>query len=112
MIDSYKFGSITIDGKNYRKDVIVYKDTVKEWWRTAGHNVSVDDLKDILSDDVEIFVMGNGASGCCAFPDETLNYLKGKGIEVIVQKTGEAYKTYNELTKEGKNVVGGFHLTC
>lgn len=111
MIDSYKFGSITIDGKNYRHDVIVYKNEVTEWWREQGHNVAIEDLEKVPQD-IKIFVMGNGASGCCAFPDATKKYLEEKGIEVIIQETGDAYKTFNELIKKGKNVAGGFHLTC
>lgn len=111
MIDSYKFGSITIDGKNYRHDVIVYKDKVEEWWREFGHNVSEKDLEKIPKG-IDIFVMGDGFSSRCAFPENTKKFLENKGIEVIVQKTGEAYKTYNKLVKEGKNVAAGFHLTC
>lgn len=111
MIEDYKFGSITIDGTNYDHDVIVYKGEVKEWWREQGHNVDINDLKE-LPEGIDIFVMGNGYSSRCAFPDETKKYLESKGVEVIVQKTGEAYKTYNKLAEEGKNVAAGFHLTC
>jgi len=111
MIDSYTFGSIVIDGKEYNHDVIVYKDKIDSWWREQGHNVTIDDLKK-LPGGIEVFVMGNGASSCCAFPDESKKYLEKKGIEVIIEDTGMAYKTYNKLVKEGKNVAGGFHLTC
>ena len=111
MIDSYKFGSITIDGKTYNHDTIVYKDAVTEWWRDEGHNVTKKDLE-ALPPDIGIFVMGNGHSGRCKFPEETKKFLEGKDVKVIVEKTGDAYKTYNRLFKEGKNVAGGFHLTC
>jgi hypothetical protein len=111
MIEDYKFGSITIDGENYNHDVIVYKNQVKEWWRDQGHNVAIEDLAKV-PEGIEIFVMGNGHSSRCAFPDETKKFLESKGIEVIVQKTGEAYKTYNKLIEQGKNVAAGFHLTC
>lgn len=111
MVDSYEFGRIVIDGTEYTHDVLLFDSKVKKWWREAGHNVTIDDLKD-LPDDIEVFVMGNGASSQCAFPDKTRKYLKDKGMEVIIQATGEAYKTYNKLKEEGKNVAAGFHLTC
>lgn len=111
MIDSYKFGTITVDGTPYDFDVIVYKGNVEKWTRNQGHNVDLDDIKK-LPKGIEIFVMGNGASGHCKFPDETKKALEDSGIKVIVEWTGDAYKTYNKLQKEGKNVAGGFHLTC
>ncbi|MFC1600349.1 Mth938-like domain-containing protein [Patescibacteria group bacterium] len=111
MIEDYKFGSIKINGIFYEHDVIVYKDEVQEWWRDEGHNVAVEDLEKV-PEGIEVFIMGNGHSSRCAFPDETKKFLETKGVEVIIQKTGEAYKTYNKLVKEGKNVAAGFHLTC
>jgi len=111
MIESYEFGHIVINGQEYNHDIIVYKDKVTEWWRENGHNVSIDDLKDVPAG-IETFVMGNGFSGVCVFPVETKRYLEAKGIKVIVEITGKAYKTYNKLVEEGANVCGGFHLTC
>jgi len=111
MIDSYSFGSITIDNKKYNHDVMVHEDEVIEWWREEGHNVCIADLKD-LPKDIEIFVIGNGASGVCKIPMETREYIKEKGIEVIVENTGKAVKTFNDLLTQGKKVAGGFHLTC
>ena len=111
MIESYDFGHIVIDGTPYGHDVILYKGKVTRWIRENGHNVSIDDLRDIPKG-TKVFVMGNGYSGVCVFPGETKRYLEAKGIEVIVQMTGQAYKIYNKLDAEGKNVCGGFHLTC
>jgi len=112
MIDSYKFGSITIDGANYRHDVIVYKGKVEKWIRNEGHNVDLEDINKIPKG-IDVFVMGNGASGRCKFPEETRKALEDAGIEVIVEWTGDAYQTFNKLEgEEGKNVAGGFHLTC
>ncbi len=111
MIDSYKFGSITIDGTPYDHDVIVYKDKVEKWWRNQGHNVDLEDIKK-LPEGIDIFIMGNGASGRCKFPEETKKALEQKGIKVIVEQTAEAVKKYNKLAGQGENVAGGFHLTC
>ncbi len=111
MINSYKFGSITINGINYQHDVIVYKDKVEEWHRNQGHNVDLEDTKAIPKG-IDIFVMGNGASGRCKFPEETKKALEKKGIKVIVEWTEDASQTFNKIEKEGKNVAGGFHLTC
>lgn len=111
MIDSYKFGTIIIDSVPYDFDVIVYKGKVEKWHRNQGHNVDLEDIEKI-PEGIDVFVMGNGASGRCEFPEETKQALEKKGIKVIVEMTGDAYQTFNKLEKEGKNVAGGFHLTC
>ncbi len=53
-IDSYSFGSIQIDGKDYSTDVILLGGDVKSpWWREAGgHVYAVEDFEDV--------------AGCCA----------------------------------------------
>lgn len=111
MIEKYEFGSIKINGKTYDHDVIVWGDQIKGWWRKEGHYVDIEDLKD-LPEKFGVLVFGNGASGVCEVPDKTIQYIKEKGAEVIVQMTGQAVQTYNKLLSEGKSVVGAFHLTC
>ncbi len=113
MIDKYSFGSITINGKNYNNDVIVHGNEMlnESWWREEGHNMAIEDLKD-LPEKFEVLVIGNGASGVCNVPEETINYVKNKNIGVIVQMTGDAVKTFNQFLLEGKDVIGAFHLTC
>ena len=48
-IDSYSFGSIQIDGKDYSTDVILLGGDVKSpWWREAGgHVYAVEDFEDV-----------------------------------------------------------------
>ena len=49
-IDKYNFGSITINGKEYTKDVIIFPDRVSApWWREEGHNLSLKDLKEVIN---------------------------------------------------------------
>jgi len=114
-IDSYKFGHITIEGKEYEFDVLVYPedDVVMEWERAESHELDKDDLEDIDIVGPDVLVIGTGESGTLKISPQMRGYLEGLGIELIEAKTKEAVKTYNELLKEGdKRVVGGFHLTC
>jgi hypothetical protein len=46
MIEEYKFGSITIDGKIYEYDVEVrWTGEVLKWWRGESHVVDLEDVK-------------------------------------------------------------------
>ncbi|MFB0501433.1 MAG: Mth938-like domain-containing protein [Candidatus Bathyarchaeia archaeon] len=113
MIDSYDFGQIVINGRRYTSDVIVLPDRVREsWWRREGHRLHVEDIEGALQEEKpEVLVVGTGYSGLMKVLPETENYLKSKGIELIVQSTREACKTFNRLVKS-KRAIAALHLTC
>jgi hypothetical protein len=112
MIEKYEFGLMVIDGKKYTSDVIIFKDHVQSnWWRKDGHRVCVDDLKTILAADPEVIIIGTGYSGCVDVPNDVKRYINDKSINLIIEDTKSAWRTFNNISKT-KNAVGAFHLTC
>ena len=112
MINSYDFGRITIKGKRYNTDLQVFPDKVQAgWWRKEGHRLQIMDLREVLEAKPEVLVVGTGYSGMMAVPPETRTYVESEGIELVVQKTAEACKTFNRLV-ESRKVVAALHLTC
>ena len=118
-IEHYSFGNITIDGKGYTSDVIIYTDRVdSSWWRKQGHNLHVEDLKDVVKAHPNILVIGTGAYGVMRVPREIVAHLESKGIKVHAMKTSEAVDLFNKLqskTVEGGKagvVIAALHLTC
>jgi len=112
MIDSYSFGKISIDGKEYRTDVIVLQNRVEDgWWRKEGHQLHIEDVEHIPQERLDVLVIGTGAHGMMKVLPETKRFFESKGVEVIIEKTAEACKIYNKLSKS-KNVVAALHLTC
>ena len=112
MINSYDFGRITIKGKRYNTDLLIFPDKVQPgWWRKEGHRLQISDLKEVLEAKPEVLVVGTGYSGMMAVPPETRTYVESEGIELVVQKTAEACKTFNRLV-ESRKVVAALHLTC
>jgi len=113
VIDSYDFGQIVIDGQRYTSDVIVFPGKVKaDWWRKEGHRLCVEDIKEVLEEKPDVLLVGTGYSGLVKVLPETEKYVRSRGVELIVQRTGEAYKTFNHLVHSGKKVIAAFHLTC
>lgn len=113
LIDSYRFGTITIHGKRYHSDVAILNDEVKDrWWRRAGHELAVEDLREVLSAEPHVIVVGTGYSGMMQVPKIGEQYLENRGIELIVQKTEEACGIFNRLTASRQNVAAALHLTC
>lgn len=112
MIDHYDFGRISIDGKSYNNDLIIFPDKIRDdWWRKEGHKLHIEDLKEVLEVRPEVLVVGTGYSGLMKVPSETRRYIESKGIELTAQKTAEACKTFNSLAKS-RRVVAALHLTC
>ena len=112
-IGSYDFGSIVIDGKTYRSDIIVSADKLQpNWRREEGHSLTIADIQEIIGEKCKILVIGTGYFGAMVVPPETMKHIGSLGIEIIAQKTPEAVETCNKLLEEGQEVIGAFHLTC
>lgn len=114
MIDSYTFGEMVIDGHRYGKDLIVLPDgnVIHPWWRHAGHELVVDDLKELLETSPKILVVGTGNPGMMK-PHPTLcSDLQSQGVKMIVLPTEQAISEYNALLQSGEMIGACFHLTC
>ena len=112
MIESYSFGRIVVDGKEYTSDVIIYPDHVdSSWWRKEGHRLQVVDIEKVIEEKPEILIVGTGASELMKVSEEVKNYITSRGIRLVVDRTKEACKAYNRLSKWAKT-IGALHLTC
>lgn len=113
-IDGYQFGEIIVEGKKYHSDVIIYSDRIKsDWWRKKGHELCLEDIREVLESKPEMIIIGTGATNCMRILLETEKYLHSQGIKLIALPTEKAIKTYNQLISEGKkNIVVCLHLTC
>jgi hypothetical protein len=112
MIDSYDFGEIVINGKSYTSDVIIYPDKVdSSWWRKEGHELAIEDLKDVLEQKPEMIIVGTGYSGIMQVLPETKKLIESEKIKLLIEDTRRACQSFNELSKKQK-VIAMLHLTC
>ena len=112
-INKLSFGSITIDGKTYHKDVIIYKGSVekrkkgesKKYSGTFGHTP--------LSPDENIpwnckrLIIGDGHNSSLPVMDEVYDIARQKNVELKVMSTPEAVRHVND---PDTNLI--LHLTC
>lgn len=113
LVGSYSFGRMVVGGEEYTEDLIVFPDKIKPgWWLKQRHLVSLEDLKEVFGFEPEVLVIGTGDSGLMKIADEVFEEMKKKKIGVICKNTHEAYRIFNQMLKQGKKVVGAFHLTC
>ncbi len=112
MINTYNFGSITINNQKYTKDLIIYPDRITSGWqRKKGHFLTEDDIIEVIDYKPEVLIIGTGASGLMKVDDNLKEKLKSLGIKTIINKTTEAVEEYNRIYKD-KKVVAALHLTC
>jgi len=120
MIEEYRFGSLTIDGKTYNHDVEArWAGEVLKWWRKESHLIDIEDVKRAVEQNPDTIIIGIGESGVARVSKEAKNFIKGKGIELIIDLTEQAVKTFNIMNEDSKEekgeqsrVIGLFHLTC
>lgn len=120
MIEEYNFGSIIIDGKEYTHDVEVrWTDEILPWQREESHVIDVEDVAKAIEQNPETIVIGIGESGQAQVTNEARQLIKSRGIELIVDLTDQATKTFNIIKEDSfeekgrqEKVIGLFHLTC
>ncbi len=114
MIESYSFGCMERNGKQYTADLIIYPDgnIQDSWWRKEGHLLQHADILAILDAKPEIIVVGSGAAGIMRLAAGLKELLEKQGVELLAQKTAKAYVSFNQYWQQGKKVAGCFHLTC
>ncbi|MBN1999749.1 hypothetical protein JW935_19495 [candidate division KSB1 bacterium] len=113
IIESYAFGSMTVKGNIYRRDLIVFPHKIlPDWWREKGHLLSLDDLKDVLAYEPNVAIIGCGAMSKMKIADNVWDLFAAKSILFLAGATGKMVNEFNRQLERGEKVAGAFHLTC
>ncbi len=116
-IDKTSFGSITINGEEFRYDVIIRlsgtiekrkKKLSKQVYGTS-HKMSLKEARYIYEKGCETLIVGTGQQGVLKLTQKTLDFFGGHGCKVILNQTPEAIEDFNRTT--GKK-AGVFHVAC
>ena len=103
MINEYKFGSITVNGKTYNHDVEVrWTGEILPWRRKESHIIDVADVKRAIEQNPDTIIISTGESGIARVAEEAKKFILEKGgIKLIIDKTEEAARTFNIMVAEG-----------
>jgi hypothetical protein len=112
MIEHYDFGTFTIDGKEYTTDIKIINKQVRPWTKRHGHNLTLEDIKDLLEIEPQTLIVGTGYSGLLQVSEEVVSLTKSKNILLIIKPTKQAAAYYNNLVQKQKKVVAIMHATC
>jgi hypothetical protein len=107
----YRFGRVTVDGRELTRDVIVLPTRVVEnWWRREGHELAWVDLEDVADELPSRLVIGTGADERMRPDPEVLDRLRERGVEVECLPTDRAVARLAEL--DPAKTAAALHLTC
>jgi hypothetical protein len=113
-IKHYSFGHMTVNGKDYRSDLIIHADgrIQDNWWRRRGHELIPEDLDPLLQNQPRRLIVGTGHDGRMAVDARVVNLCKERGIALEAIPTAAAARHFNEAAAKEKSVAACFHLTC
>lgn len=112
-VEKLTFGSVTIDGVTYTKDVVIDRGEVKKRKKGASKRYRDRFGHTPLSDDEYIpwnckqLIIGTGHSEGLPVMDEVFDTAAHKGVNVTLMSTPEAVKLVNN---KDTNLI--LHLTC
>jgi hypothetical protein len=109
-INSFRFGSLTINNKTYENDMTVHWDG-ELIPRESDHTFSKGELIDLMIKGPETIIIGTGTADCVKVEKDAEKFAKSKNIELVVKKTPEAIEEFNKLSKN-KKVIAVIHVTC
>jgi len=116
-IDGTAFGSVTVDGEIFERDIIIRLDgQVKKRKKKlssavygTSHIISLDEARHVYELGAERLLVGAGQFGLVQLSVEAAAYFDEQGCQVDLRPMEEAIQAWNEA--EGA-VLGLFHVTC
>ncbi len=122
-IEQFAWGCFVIRGEQHGdgsdgrmgkgKDIRIVGDKVTRWKEREGHRLKRSMITKVYGDDVEVLIIGAGVEGGIEVPEKVRKDVAKHGIpELIVERTPEACRVFNERYREGKRVALLAHGTC
>ncbi|UCB43785.1 MAG: hypothetical protein JSV77_03820 [Dehalococcoidales bacterium] len=116
-VNSFKFGSIVLDGKKYSRDVFLYPDGgIRKrkggFWKFGSHAIKREEIEELVNTAPDILIVGTGTDGAAKLNPDAGAFLKGSEVESVVVPSQEAVERFNELSSQGKRPAALIHITC
>ncbi len=115
-IEKVSFGSIKVDGKEFKKDIIIEKGKIKPRGKSAsrkykhiyGHTPLT--TEENIPWDCETLVIASGFYGALPIKEEVIEEAKRRGVDVKIVRTIELPEVFSRFDLTKTNFV--IHLTC
>ena len=116
-IDSFNFGFIVVDNKQYAYDVIILPDgTVKERdsskGRLGSHSIASSEIEALTRLEPDMILIGTGVEGMARLAHDAEFYLLKPDLNLTLLPSPQIVKKYNQYIDDGEKVAALIHVTC
>lgn len=117
MISSQQWGRVEVQGFGTFGDVRLVPGGAREWdWTEFGTHhrpgPGIAEVRELLDRSVTTVILSQGVLGHLQVPEETVAWLRDRGVAVEVLWTEAAVARYNVLCAERVPVGALIHSTC
>ncbi len=89
-------------------DIKIHTDGSLSLRDEKSHNISFEDVADLVKENPEILIIGTGYSEMAKVDGS----VKRMNISIETYETGLAIEKFNRYRAKGKRIAGIFHTTC
>jgi hypothetical protein len=116
-INSFNFGFIVVDDKQYSRDIIILPDgTVKDRdpskGRLGSHTISKNEIDALISEGADTILIGTGVEGMARLAHDAERYVTKPDLNITVLPSSQIVKKYNQHIEDGERVAALIHVTC
>jgi hypothetical protein len=118
-IQQLRWGQFVINGQIHSKDEGVGKDIrmicleVSAWMERPGHELRIESITGVNGFGIDTLIIGTGVNGMINVPQEVKDKILQSEIKsLVVEKTPDACRIFNEFTHQGIKVALNAHGTC
>ena len=116
-IDSFNFGFIVVDDKQYSYDVVILPDgTVKERssgkGRLGSHSIARSEIEALTKAQPDVILIGTGVHGMARLARDAEHYLMAPDLNLTLLPSPQIVRKFNQSIDEGEKVAALIHVTC
>ena len=106
------FGKVKFKDTIFDTDIYVDTDMNARERNVADHHqITLEELEDVLTPDAEALVIGTGQQGIAKLTKEAYDLIDRKKLELHMYESPKAIKAYNEICTTRKTIAI-IHVTC
>ena len=116
-INSFNFGFIVVDDKQYSRDIIILSDgTIKDRdpakGRLGSHTISKSEIEELIKGQSDVVLIGTGVQGMARVARDAEHYLMQPDLNITVLPSSQVVKKFNQHVEDGEKVAALIHVTC